>query len=317
VLITTAIWNILNTNHEYAAAQDEYEMLRNQFEHIILQTDINNDSTATPADAAQLGLDIAQSNLSEPQIQPPLRSRPAGIAALASLLTPRLQLSPGGAAAGLFPLALISPPITILPGNTTSSQPPAQTPLDNSRSMFKHLPKKPADDAQHGLKDINPDYIGWIIIPGTGISYPVVLGPDNEKYINLTFSGHTNSSGAIFMDYRCTKGFDSPVSLVYGHSMNDGSMFAPIRKYLDVKYINEHPIITISTVNGDILTYRIFNARRVEARDSVYSMDFLKVPEAGVFPGAPDSADRFLILSTCIGYKANDERLVVYAALEK
>jgi len=37
------------------------------------------------------------------------------------------------------------------------------------------------------MVDINPDFTGWIVIPGTTINYPVVRGRDNEQYMHTTF----------------------------------------------------------------------------------------------------------------------------------
>ena len=51
------------------------------------------------------------------------------------------------------------------------------------------------------LLEINSDCIGWIEIPGTDISYPMVHTTDNEYYLTHTFRREENKAGSIFLDY--------------------------------------------------------------------------------------------------------------------
>jgi len=165
------------------------------------------------------------------------------------------------------------------------------------------------------LAEINPDFVGWIFIPGTTINYPVVRGEDNLRYVNAMFSGAPNPAGAIFMDYRCAKGFNAPVSLIYGHNMRNGSMFSPLNKYTDKKFLDNHPEIIIFTADGEKLVYSVIDARRTNAMNSVYSLDFKDV-EAAVNYAASAGVRRLLVLSTCIGPEDSVERLLVFAGLK-
>ena len=102
------------------------------------------------------------------------------------------------------------------------------------------------------LKKINPDIVGWIHIPGTGIDYPIVQAKDNTKYLHRTFRGKDSHVGAIFLDALCATDFSSFNSIVYGHNLKNGEMFGHLKKLYDVKYnrkadYRKHPKIWIIT----------------------------------------------------------------------
>jgi len=170
-------------------------------------------------------------------------------------------------------------------------------------------------DPLEALREINPDFAGWISIDDF-INYPVVRGKDNDYYLNMTFSGQKNPSGAVFMDYRNETGFDSPVCILYGHNMKDRSMFAQLHKYRESAFMEEHPDIAIVTPEGEVLVYRVFAARLVNDVNRAYKLNFADSEAAArVFPKAPEGASRFLLLSTCTNSSYDFERLLIYAAI--
>ena len=99
-----------------------------------------------------------------------------------------------------------------------------------------------------GLREINPNIVGWIILEGTQINYPVVQGEDNVYYLNRLYDGRWNPSGTIFMDYLNNSNMRDFHTILYGHHMQDGSMFAAIEFYLtQPDFINNHPYIFFIT----------------------------------------------------------------------
>lgn len=64
-----------------------------------------------------------------------------------------------------------------------------------------------------------------------GVDYPVVQGEDNEHYLHYTFDGKENIAGSIFLDYRNRADFTDRKVILYGHNMQDGSMFSHLEKY--------------------------------------------------------------------------------------
>jgi len=164
------------------------------------------------------------------------------------------------------------------------------------------------------LAALNRDFVGWITI-GSRIDYPVVRGSDNVKYMNTTFLGHRNTAGAIFMDYRHTKGFDETVCTIYGHHTRDGSMFSALVQYLNPAQIRSSPTVNITARDGRTFTYRIFDARLTDAWDEAYTIGISDSARAATaFTGAPQNASHFLLLSTCTRSRNDDERILVLAA---
>ncbi len=121
------------------------------------------------------------------------------------------------------------------------------------------------------LISINPEITGWISFPLCGISYPVVQGDDNTKYLKMTFEGTQNASGAIFMDCQNKPDYTDKHTLLYGHNMKDRSMFGglkPLRK--DPALVKTDPYFYIQTPDGRTRQYRIFATREVNADSEAY-----------------------------------------------
>ena len=72
--------------------------------------------------------------------------------------------------------------------------------LSEGERLAKKYPCIKVDSA--GLKKRNPDYAGWIYVPGTDISYPVVIGKEGDPYLHKAFDGSYSYSGTIFFDKR-------------------------------------------------------------------------------------------------------------------
>ena len=97
------------------------------------------------------------------------------------------------------------------------------------------------------LREINPNVVAWIILEGTPINYPVVQGADNDFYLHHLFDGRRNPSGAIFVDSYNSPGFTDFHTIIYGHHMRDGSMFAAIENYRNEGFFEEHPWVFLLT----------------------------------------------------------------------
>lgn len=107
------------------------------------------------------------------------------------------------------------------------------------------------------LSKINSDFTGWLYACDGNISYPIVHSRDNEEYLRRTFNGSRNIAGCIFTDYR-TPFFNNYQTIIYGHSMNDGSMFRRLIEYKNAEYCKQYPYFYIYTPEGR-RKYEIFS----------------------------------------------------------
>lgn len=94
------------------------------------------------------------------------------------------------------------------------------------------------------IKGDNPDWIGWVKIDGTSISYPVMQrAGDNEYYLHRDFYGNSSFYGTPFLDLGCNA--DSDNCIIYGHNINGGRMFGALHAFNRVSYYNEHPKVSL------------------------------------------------------------------------
>ncbi len=93
--------------------------------------------------------------------------------------------------------------------------------------------------------------LGYIKIEGTNINYPIVQGEDNNYYLSHLPNGEKNKMGSIYLDYR-NNGFDDDNTIIYGHNMNDGTMFSELENYKRNDYYKNHKSYMIYTESGNL-----------------------------------------------------------------
>ena len=180
------------------------------------------------------------------------------------------------------------------------------------------------------LHEQNPDMIGWICIEGTEINYPVMYTPeDPEHYLHRAFDGGYASSGVPFLDADCFDGCGN--ALIYGHHMNNGSMFASLLDYAKKDFYQEHPVIRFDTLTepGEYEILAAFYSRVYKVEDTgvfrYYNYtdlsdqevfeDYLRQVQAVALYDTGVTAqygDQLLTLTTC-SYHVKNGRFVVVA----
>lgn len=131
----------------------------------------------------------------------------------------------------------------------------------------------PVKDPLLAFLDINPDFVGWLDIPGTGIRFPVVQGSDNDHYLHHLFTGEPNRMGAIFLDFRNDLSDRDDQYLIYGHNMRDGTMFAELNRFVHEntreKYFANHSLVLFDTLYGK-MRFEIFSAYVVRLNQETF-----------------------------------------------
>ena len=172
---------------------------------------------------------------------------------------------------------------------------------------------------------MNPDYVFWIEIPGTDISYPVVQTSNNQDYLRTSFTGERCVGGCIFMDHACPSDLSGYNTVIYGHRMPDGTMFAGLKRYLEAAFSSEHDEMRIY-IEKETQIYRLFSVRQTDTNDDYSRISFSSESEIRVWLN--DQYDRSVYthdfdltdeskavtLVTCAG--DGTERLVVTWILE-
>ena len=178
------------------------------------------------------------------------------------------------------------------------------------------------------LKKVNSDIIGWFIVENTTISYPLLQGPDNDKYLATTYNGMHSKFGSIFMDYRNRPDLSSRHSIIYGHNMGNGAMFGALIKYTQQDYYEQRKYFHILTETG-LLKYEIFSAYTadVNIHQAVYQLQFSSDENYQGFLSSitgwsqintgisPNVNDTIVTLSTCPNITDKSKRIVIHGRL--
>lgn len=176
------------------------------------------------------------------------------------------------------------------------------------------------------LSKVNGDVFGWILIPGTAISYPLLSG-GNSYYLRHTWRRQSSVVGAIFLEERNSPRLTEFNVIVYGHNMNNGSMFGTLKKYRDKSYWKAHRCLYVTTASGS-RRYRIFAAYEADTRGRAYQVSFPSAASRRSFLDdclkrslystgvIPNTNDRILTLSTCTG-RGHATRWVVQACAQR
>ncbi|MCR4936432.1 MAG: class B sortase [Oscillospiraceae bacterium] len=180
------------------------------------------------------------------------------------------------------------------------------------------------------LAERNGDFVGWLSAADTVLDDPVMRSAeaDPEYYLHRDFYGAYSDSGCLFIGAGCDA--DSDAFIIYGHNMNNGTMFGSLDRCEDEAFARAHAEINLSMPEGERV-YRVFAAfqTRVYAeREQVFKYyEAVGAPDGETYaetvarvramsipqlPWAPAYPAQLLYLSTC-SYHTAEGRFVVAA----
>ncbi len=124
------------------------------------------------------------------------------------------------------------------------------------------------------LHEINADIYAWIYIPNTNIDYPLLQHPTEESYyLEHNLDGSAGKPGCIYSQRLNSKDFTDYNTVLYGHNMEDGTMFHTLHNFEEADFFEQNRYIYIYT-QEKVLIYEIFAAYRYSDEHILYSYDF-------------------------------------------
>ena len=151
--------------------------------------------------------------------------------------------------------------------------------ISDQQESSRLLQELPADAPQRitvdwdALLQRNGDVIGWVYIPAVEISYPILKTQDNDYYLHRDIDGNYLYAGSIFLDASCDADFKGYNTILYGHNMRDGSMFARIKEFRDPETLHNCRYFWILTPSGDLL-YEICSIHTTAPGSDSYLLRF-------------------------------------------
>ena len=174
----------------------------------------------------------------------------------------------------------------------------------------------------------NNDMVGWIKVDDTKINYPVMQSKNNPNfYLRHGFDKGYTVYGCPYVQENCDLAL-SDNCVIYGHHMNNGTMFTDLCKYENEDFYREHKTIHFDTLSGfgeyEIVAvfktvayseqgFKYYHFTRAESAedfdDYIAQCKALSLYDTGV---TAEYGDRLITLSTC-EYSRKNGRIVVVA----
>lgn len=186
------------------------------------------------------------------------------------------------------------------------------------------VPEKKLDFT--ALQEECEDIYAWIYVPGTTIDYPVLQHPtDDTYYLNHNMDGSSGRPGAIYTESINNKDFSDPHTVLYGHNMRAGTMFATLHNFEDRDFFEDNRFFFIYTPQKTYV-YEVYAAYTYSNTHLIKSFDLsekeiFQIYLDGVFEIKDmnsnmrtdlgvNAESHIVTLSTCVTGEPNNRYLV-------
>ena len=198
---------------------------------------------------------------------------------------------------------------------------------DSEKPSADRIPEDTKEELIEQVRRLSAEHsnsVAWLYIPDTNINYPVMQSGDNEYYTHRAADGSYLYAGSLFMDYRCSSDFSDFNSVIYGHNMGNGTMFANIPNYENEEYFMNHSYGWLTTEN-DVRLIDFFAVARTSDTSGLY----LAAPNfnewdnqlrncASIYKEIEvTESDHLLMLSTCTSAEGNSRTILVRKIIEE
>lgn len=176
-------------------------------------------------------------------------------------------------------------------------------------------------------KKVNPDVIGWVTVPGTNIDSPIVQAhkDDPEYYLHHDVYKKYNVYGCPYLDADCEEdGLESQNAVIFGHHMNDQTVFSAFSKYSDAGFAKKHDKVLVQVPGGKVtLTVRmadVINAKTDRTKRTSFSGDsdfenwYSKIADKADMRLDTEVPDKVMTFCTCSYSRFANERTLVFTA---
>ncbi|MDO4378721.1 MAG: class B sortase [Erysipelotrichia bacterium] len=146
----------------------------------------------------------------------------------------------------------------------------------------------------------NHDLVGWIYIEGTSVDFPVMQTKTvKDYYLYKNFNEEYSVSGLPYVQEECDVFQPTDNVIIHGHHRSDGTMFAPLLKYKDYDFYQQHKFIEFDTIK-ECHKYQIMAVFSVKVNTSNDEFAYYN------FIDAADSIDFDNYVSQCMKYALYD-----------
>lgn len=221
--------------------------------------------------------------------------------------------------------------VTIVPEKTEETEEEGETEAETEK-LQEEIPLVETQYDFEALKEINPDVYAWICVPGTSVDYPVLQSETDNKYLDTNIDGSSGYPGCIYSNVCNSKEFDDFITVLYGHNMKDGGMFASLHSFGEADFFQGFETYTVETpkerlvysvyaaVNyNDKLIPAYYDVKSKDGRDAfLESLEACKGNSKTHFSESVEitDEDKVLVLSVCISGQ-DERRFLIVSKLEE